>query len=167
MWFAFQKVKFTCDLLMTDGIDDVHFARLPFPLHFPLRHYTSSRGFALDDEISEKKKLFGRNRLASVLIKRTNVVSGSIILVQLLVIRYRLEMYSPTFRELFVERATAPFFVFQVFCVGLWCLDDYWYYSVFTLFMLVAFEATLVQQQLRNLAEIRKMSSQPYMIQVR
>lgn len=60
----------------------------------------------------------------------------------------------------------APFFVFQMFCVGLWLLDDYWYYSLFTLVMLVGFESTVVWQRQRTLNEFRGMSIQPYEIYV-
>lgn len=45
-------------------------------------------------------------------------------------------------------------------------LDEYWYYSLFTLFMLVMFESTVVWQRQRTLNEFRGMSIKPYDIWV-
>ncbi|KAB8281294.1 hypothetical protein B0I72DRAFT_90095 [Yarrowia lipolytica] len=72
----------------------------------------------------------------------------------------------PTFSELFYQHAVAPFFVFQIFCVALWCLDEKWYYSIFTLIMLVMFESTVVWQRQRTMTEFRGMGLAPYPVQV-
>jgi cation-transporting ATPase 13A1 len=45
-------------------------------------------------------------------------------------------------------------------------VDEYWYYSIFTLVMLVVFESTVVWQRQRTLNEFRGMSIKPYSIYV-
>lgn len=42
--------------------------------------------------------------------------------------------------------------------MGLWCLDEYWYYSLFTLFMLFMFESTMAKSRLKTLTELRRVS---------
>lgn len=76
------------------------------------------------------------------------------------------EVPIPTFIELFKEHLVAPFFVFQIFCVCLWFLDDMWYFSLFTLFMLFVFESTVVFQRLKTLQEFRAMALEAYEIYV-
>jgi cation-transporting ATPase 13A1 len=50
----------------------------------------------------------------------------------------------PLFKELLYEQIVAPFFVFQMFCSILWMMDEYWFFSLFTMGMLFMFESTVV-----------------------
>lgn len=55
--------------------------------------------------------------------------------------------------------------MFQIFCSGLWLLDEYWYYSLFTLGMLFVFEGTVVTQRLQNMKRLRSMRIAPFEVQ--
>ncbi|KAM9938671.1 hypothetical protein OXX80_001851 [Metschnikowia pulcherrima] len=78
----------------------------------------------------------------------------------------RFDIPIPTFLELFKEHAVAPFFVFQIFCVALWLMDEQWYYSLFSLFMLVSFEMTTVFQRRTTMNEFQSMGIKPFSIYV-
>ena len=72
-----------------------------------------------------------------------------------------IELPIPPFLDLFFEHLLAPFFVFQVFCVALWMLDEYWYYSLFTLAMLLVFESTVCYTRVRTMKNLRKKTKTP------
>ena len=133
--FLFQKRRFLYQP------ENQSFAPLKFALDAEpkplLKTFQQSRGLETEDEITKTQQHYGDNTF---------------------------DIPIPTFTELFKEHAVAPFFVFQVFCVGLWMLDEYWYYSLFTLVMLVVFESTVVWQRQRTLGEFRGMSIKPYTI---
>lgn len=97
------------------------FEKIAFPIHKAqtLHFFHSSRGLSNDKLVAEAIETYGINSF---------------------------DIPIPSFIELFKEHAVAPFFVFQLFCVCLWFMDEMWYYSIFTLVMLVVFESTVVFQ---------------------
>lgn len=105
------------------------FQKLAYPSKDTFGEYSRSTGYGSEAKIQAATKKWGRNVF---------------------------EFPQPTFVQLMREHCMEPFFVFQVFCVGLWCLDEYWYYSIFTLFMLVLFESTVVKSRIRTLTELRR-----------
>ncbi|KXS17953.1 hypothetical protein M427DRAFT_235935 [Gonapodya prolifera JEL478] len=115
------------------------FVKLDYPTSgsHSLEMFQSARGFATEDELKYTVDKYGPNKF---------------------------DIPIPSFQELFQEHLIAPFFVFQIFCVALWFLDEMWYYSLFTLFMLFVFESTVVMQRLQSLKEMHSMGLQPYQL---
>ncbi|KAI5193062.1 manganese-transporting P-type ATPase [Nematocida minor] len=70
----------------------------------------------------------------------------------------------PTFIRMFAEHAVSPFFVFQIFCALLWMLDEYWKYSLFTFFTIIAFEGGMVFQRHTNIKQLRSLNLKPQKI---
>ncbi|XP_050205184.1 probable manganese-transporting ATPase PDR2 [Mercurialis annua] len=105
------------------------FCKLPYPTKETFGYYLKCSGHGSDAKVAVATEKWGRNAF---------------------------DYPQPTFQKLMKEHCMEPFFVFQVFCVGLWCLDEYWYYSLFTLFMLFMFESTMAKSRLKTLSELRR-----------
>lgn len=76
------------------------------------------------------------------------------------------DVKQPSFTELYQAQLTSPFTVFQLFCVVLWMLDEYWQYSAFTLFMILTFEAMVVFSRIKSLAALRGMGNKSRIVHV-
>eukprot|EP00731_Ephydatia_muelleri_P023854 Em0016g125a len=144
-WFMFQKIKY----IYKDG----QFSPLPFPVDLPYSQYVQWKGYGSDDDVERAKMKYGKNQST---LKEMSL--------DLFALKRQIGNVLPRLLGYVQGEGLCPLLVFQVFCVGLWCLDEYWYYSLFTLLMLVSFEAILVKQQQKNLADVRNMSSKPYPI---
>lgn len=107
---------------------------LTFPTGLAPAEYHAWRGLESSDAAESVRTRFGANEM---------------------------HMPAPTFSALLLEHVLAPFFVFQLFCVGLWCLDEYWYLSIFTLFMLLTLESFLVVQRVQQHTSLRAMRPVP------
>lgn len=85
-------------------------------------------------------------------------------------VRHGPNMFSvkqPTFMELYKKQLLNPFSVFQVFCVLLWAIDDYIVYSLFSLFMVLVFEGTVVMQRLKSSQALHHMGNPSRNVYVR
>jgi len=108
--------------------EDSMFAKLKYPTKKTFDEYRKSSGYGTESQVMAALDTWGLNKFVVPI---------------------------PAFWDLLKEQLLAPFFCFQVFCVALWAIDEYWYYSLMTLGMLVTFESTVVHQRLRNLSQVR------------
>lgn len=115
-------------LWKTNNNSNQIFHRLVYPDHFPLKFYKEHKGYTALPQVKTAQAVYGENLT---------------------------KIQLPFFLDLLGQQLLAPFFLFQLFCVVLWSMDEYWYYALFTLFALVMFECTVAYNRLKGLERLR------------
>lgn len=103
------------------------FVALRYPVNLKIGEYVSSRGLR-SDELKKRIDYFGHNIY---------------------------DVPVPSFGELLKQHILAPFFVFQVFSISCWMLDEYFTFPLFSLLSLVIMEANTVRTRQSNMLELR------------
>lgn len=135
-YIEYKKKKF---VYTKDDQGEYSFKSLKFPEQENFGHYKEQKGYMKNREMELAENKWGLNEL---------------------------DIPLPQFVDIFKEHMVAPFFVFQIFCTFLWLMDEYWYYSLFTLALLMFAESTVVFQRKKNMERLRSMRIHPYDLHV-
>jgi len=107
-----------------------HFNRLNFPTSLPLSFYTHKwSGQSTSTLLSSTIQIYGKNT--------TNIPL-------------------PPYLSLLTQQLLQPMFLFQLLCVLLWSLDEYWMYAIFTLGTLVMFESLQAMNRWKSVKRLRE-----------
>ena len=97
----------------------------------PVGHYVSNAGIR-SGGVELKQEQFGKNLLS---------------------------VKPPNFVDLYKEQLLSPLAMFQFFTAALWMMDEYWQYTMFSIFNILMFESTTVFQRLKTLNTLNGMST--------
>ena len=107
-----------------------HFHRLHFPIDLPIKFYTNYwTGHSSHQSLKATSEIFGVNQTHIPL---------------------------PSYSSLLTQQLLQPMFLFQLLCVMLWCLDEYWIYAIYTLLSLLLFESVQDYTRWKGVKRLRE-----------
>jgi cation-transporting ATPase 13A1 len=114
-------------------LDESTIKLLSFPIDSPIEEFVRENGGISDkNELRKRENLYGKNAV---------------------------DIPVPPFWKLYIEQILSPIPIFQLFCSALWMMDEYWKYTLFTLFSIFGFEVSTTVQRKRSLETLRSMSN--------
>ncbi|KAH0786931.1 manganese-transporting ATPase 13A1 [Histomonas meleagridis] len=118
---------------------DGQWCSLKYPVNLTVSEYVSNKGLT-DREAATRLLHYGQNSYSVPI---------------------------PKFIELYFDQIRSPLFVFQVFSILCYLLDEYWTYPLFSLVMLLFMEGTTVRTRQSNLLELRGVETPPVTVYVK
>lgn len=116
-----------------EGLENGCLSLVTCPVDRPVGHYVNTPGLG-PAQVASRLEMYGRNVL---------------------------RIPTPQLLDLLKQQMVSPLAIFQVFCAILWMLDEYWQYTIFTLFSIVALEATTCFQRMKTFQTLGGMANKP------
>ena len=125
------------------------FHRLHFPIDLPLKFYTRQwkghGGGGEEKDCPNNDNDDNNNQTTTTLLNAQNIYGTNITNIPL-----------PPYLHLLQQQLLQPMFIFQSFCVLLWCFDEYWIYAIYTLCSLLLFECVQAYTRYKSVRRLRE-----------